>query len=358
MVAPFDIETLDLTGPALPVAEGLLLVGSGSVANVGLSDSGRLIYHTGDSAGRLATPVWVDRRGIENEIIPGWKMLSDGGVGIPSLSPQGDRIAIAMRTLFGVTGADIWIGSLDGLQSRITFGGQRTFVPSWTPDGQSVVYSEFGTGGSFSFWTKRADGSGSPQLLLENQEQIRKGFISRDGEWLLFRDLPAGLGTGRIRAYRIGSNEPALTLVDSDFSVGAPALSPDGRWLAYASDESGRWEVYVQPFPDINSGRWQVSTTGGTGPSWAHSMQELFYVNGDSELVTVDIDTNNSFSWGAAQSLFPVDDYRTAVDSATYDVDTDDQRFLMMRLGEINDSELIMVDNWFAELGVAPASVQ
>ena len=167
---------------------------------------------------------------------------------------------------------------------------------------------------------------------------------------MLYRDLPPGEGAGRIRGYRLNSNEPALTLIDSDSSIGHPALSTDGRWLAYASDESGQWEVYVHPFPDVSSGRWQVSTSGGSAPAWSHSMKELFYINGANELATVSIDTTSTFSWGAVQALFSVAAYRKAADSKMYEVDTDDQRFLLMRLGDVSNSELILVDNWFAEL--------
>lgn len=355
MAAPFDIEILDLAGPALPIADELLLVGAGNVGNVAVSETGRLIYRTGGASGEFATPVWVDRKGDSSDFISGWSMLANGGVGIPSLSPQGDRIVVAINE--GGIGSDIWIGHQNGQLSRITFGEQDAFVPTWTPDGLAVMYA-FARSGQYAFWTKRADGSGSPQLLLESEHMIRRGFISADGEWMLYRDLPGGAGAGRIRAFKIGANDDALTLVDADFDISAPALSPDGDWLAYSTNESGQWEVYVQPFPDVDSGRWQVSVNGGSGPAWAHSMQEMFYVNGSNELVVIDIKPGASFSWGAEQRLFSLDEYRTSRETTMYDVDSDDQRFLMMQYGERANTELILVDNWYADFDRSRMSVQ
>lgn len=362
MAAPFDLEMLDFTGPALPIAESLLLLGTGRGASVAVSDAGRLIYRTGNVTGRFATPVWVDRTGVVSEIIPDWQTTTGGGTGIPSLSPQGDRIAVASGNVNDGATPDIWIGQLDGLLSRITFGDLRAVAPSWAPDGKSVLYTGFLEGLYRTIWTKNADGSGFTQQLFESEYSIRKGFFSNDGEWIIYREVPEGAGSGRIRALKPNADYELVTLVDTNFDADAPALSPDGRWLAYNSDESGQWEIYVQPFPDVNSGRWQVTINGGAGPMWSHSGEELFYINDADELVAVNVDSGPVFRSGAEQVLFNAENFalpQTAGNGtleATYDVSADGQRFLMMRLGQAADSELIMVDNWFAELGINGAS--
>lgn len=352
LAAPFNSQTLELTGPVATIAEGLLLVGGAQSGNVAVSDRGRLIYRTGNLEGRRATPMWVDRTGNAIAIVPDWVMFSNRGLGIPSLSPAGDKIATAIENNSGT--ADIWISELSGLMSRITFGKESSWAPTWTPDGQSVVYTSTKAAGvGTNYWIKKADGSGLPQLILETEDIARRGFISNDGQWFIYQDTLASDVT-RILAARTDNYSEPIILMESDLGVSSPALSPDGRWLAYTSVESGEWEIYVQPFPEVDAGRWQISVEGGTGPLWAKSGKELFYVNGNQEMVAVVMDATDTPKWGAAESLFSVADYRTGAIANSYDIDTDDQRFVMMGWREVSDTELIMVDNWFAELNIAP----
>ena len=141
MAAPFDAETLEFSGSALPLAEGLLQVGIGAAGNIGVSDSGRLIYRTGDVAGTMTTPMWVDRSGAGQTIVKNWDMLAIGGNGIPTLSPDGSQIAVSIGELGSE--AEVWISKLDGIMSRITFGDRGAREPSWAPDGQSIVYGSW-----------------------------------------------------------------------------------------------------------------------------------------------------------------------------------------------------------------------
>jgi len=156
---------------------------------------------------------------------------------------------------------------------------------------------------------------------------------------------------GRIHAIRLGVDDEPAMLIDTEYDETSPALSPDGRWLAYESSESGQMEIYMRPFPDVNTGRWQISIEGGTEPVWANSGEELFYRNGDNQLVSVSINTEGGiFSWGNEQVLFTVDNYRSDYRYATYDVSPDDQRFLMMRIERSAEAELILVENWPEDL--------
>lgn len=355
MAAPFDTQTLELSGPALPLAEGLLQVGAGVAGNIGVSSSGRLIYRTGDVAGRLATPMWVDRSGVGESVIEGWDIETIGEYGIPALSPDGSQIAVSIGS-FAENKSEVWITKLDGIMSRITFGDRAALAPTWTPDGQSIIYNSWDAQDIYSYWKKRVDGSGIAEKILETEFSNSTGFLSDDGEWLIYRDDPKGIGSGRILGVKTSEGYEPKVLIETKFEVTSPALSPDGRWLAYASIESGQWEIYVQPFPALERGRWQVSRGGGTGPMWGNSGKELFYVNGNNEFAGVELDTTTAttFSWGVENVLFVADDYRTGSQAKFYDIDLDDQRFLMMGYREVSNTQLIMVDNWMGDLKTSP----
>ena len=180
----------------------------------------------------------------------------------------------------------VWVKQLPvGPFSRITFGDSAQFRPAWSADGRSLLYlTDRGTGGGLPYRT-RADGTGPPETLIKTPFNFVGVTTSHDGRWVLVRRAATEAGNGDIYGFKLGDSvlTPLLTTQAKEVS---PAISPDGRWLAYESDESSTSEVYVRPFPDVGSGRWQVSLNGGTAPRWAHSGRELFYVNGKQELVT------------------------------------------------------------------------
>ena len=146
------------------------------------------------------------------------------------------------------------------------------------------------------------------------------------------------------------------TLVASEYSEQGPALSPDGQWLAYSSDETGRNEVFVRPFPDVAGGKWQVSTEGGVRPLWAHSGGQLFFVNPQTrEMVVAEIETVSGFQWETSTLFTIPTGYKISVNGDFYDIDSDDRRFLMARAYRDDEegpgaAELILVQNWFEEL--------
>jgi serine/threonine-protein kinase len=170
----------------------------------------------------------------------------------------------------------------------------------------------------------------------------------RSGPWVLFRAENRG---SDLYAIRPGVDSAPTPLVVTDAGERMPALSPDGRWLAYVSDVSGRQEIYVRPFPHVTEATWQVSTTGGSEPRWAQSGRELFFRNEAGELVAVPVPPGATFEWGVPQSLFSMKAFRTADNGRMWDVAPGDQRFLMLRLiGGDTSSELIVVENFFEEL--------
>jgi serine/threonine-protein kinase len=266
-----------------------------------------------------------------------------------ALSPDGTRLAVSMT---GPGGLDVWIKQLDrGPLSRLTFPDGADHRVAWTPDGQSVTFITE-RGENRDLYVKRADGVGSAELVRDLPVPVNQGFWSYDGEWLIYR-VGRGEGLDIYAARRSGSDTAAIPLVaNPDINEHTPALSPDGRWLAYVSDESGRWELYVRPFPNVDDGRWQVSTSGGSEPVWAHSGRELFYKNAAGELIAAEIQTTTTFSVGQQRVLFATGAaYEAYAFHLRYDVAPDDQRFVMIRFRTAGDAgELIVVENFFEEL--------
>jgi Tol biopolymer transport system component len=173
---------------------------------------------------------------------------------------------------------------------------------------------------------------------------------SRDGRWLVFRTAPAGPGTTDLVGLQAGDTA-LVPLVVSPAGELYPALSPDGRWLAYASNESGAAEIYVRPFPQTATAKWQVSTAGGREPAWARSGRELFYLNGRSEMVVAEVQTGATFSVGRQRTLFPASEFARPGPVPSFSLSPDDKRFLMVREGEASQqSELIVAENWLEGL--------
>jgi Tol biopolymer transport system component len=322
------------------------------VAEYAVSASGTLIYHAAGEAGSDtggSEPVWVSRSGEATSIDPSWRVnVSVTGSGL-RISPDGRSVAV-MRNVDG--NDDIWIMRLpDGPLERLTSDELPESSPSWSPDGQVVTYERIGSG----LWQSRADGTGSPRLLLA-YDGAYQARTSPDGEWIVFRTLSGSSqgATEDILGFRPGVDTVAVPLVASpEFSEMSPTFSPDGRWLAYTSDRSGTREVYVSPFPDVESARVTVSRNGGFGPQWAHSGRELFYVDGEGRLVAAEVEADAEFRVLSIRTLFPV--RRAFFNNAAtdfYDVGPDDQRFLMIRLsgGPGGNTRHVLVLNFFAEI--------
>jgi serine/threonine-protein kinase len=330
MAAPFDLEKLELTGPSEALLQDVHLGVFGS-AHFAVSESGAMVYRTG-TIGTQFEPVWVERDGTAREIAAGWQVPGHiGSLGI-ALSPDGRRLALSLRGDFGT---DVWVRELPGgAPSRLTFDGPAA-RPSWTPDGRSVVYlANRGSNRIREVWQKVADGSSQEELVVSDQRQIDEVIYSHDGAWVVYR-----LGAGAQRdlyALQPGRDTIGQSLLTGDYEEKAPALSPDDRWLAYVSDESGREEVYVRPFPNVAETRWLVSTEGGTEPVWARSGEELF--------------SGATFSTGRQQVLFDASGYGADPNHVVYDISPDDRRFVMLREAGTNRGEVIWVENWFEEL--------
>jgi len=347
---PFDAERLEAVGFEAVVLEGVEHDGFRGGATYAFSSDGLLVYVTGGDTGLgisgQRTLVWVDREGREEPLDADARAYFT-----PRLSPDGRRLAT--RIIQG-GGWDIWIDDLArGTSSRLTFDPSLDWSPLWSPDGERVVFVSFRDGGSFL--QVAADGTGQvEEVLLTSSVGFLQSF-SPDGSNLIF-DQHADV---HVLSMEEGSTPHAL--LDSTFLENLATISPDGRWIAYQSNESGRLEVYVRPFPNTDDGKWQVSANGGTESHWGPDGRELFYREANRMMV-VSIETEPDFLVGVADELFSGTYATPSNQTLNYDVSPDGQRFLMMKATDeaqrrTEDAQLIVVENWFEELNrLAPPS--
>ena len=358
MAAPIDPGTAELSGPPVPVAEGLVVSPAVGTVNYAVSESGTLIYSVGSAGARagIAELVWVTRSGDAAPVDPSWQFdpppaaLAVGW----RLSPDGARVALTNMVDGNV---DIWIKQLpEGPLERLTFDNADERYPGWTPDGRFVTYVKDAEG-NYDAWQSRADGTGAPELLLDDERSLLQFRWSPDGEWMVFRagGILAPIGERDVVGFRSGEDSATIPLVaTAEFAEYDPALSPDGRWLAYTSNETGRADVYVRPFPDVESDKVRVSTDGGSGPLWAHSGTELFFVDAGRSLIAAGVETTSGFRVLERETLFALgSEYLLGAASDFYDIAPDDQQFLMARLASTaftGEGRLVLVVNFFEEL--------
>jgi Tol biopolymer transport system component len=208
--------------------------------------------------------------------------------------------------------------------------------------------------GNADLYAKPADGSAPETLLLDGDRSLQGGRWSRDGSWIVAREGGGGIspeeGNRDIIAFRPGVDTALMPVVATAADEVAPALSPDGRYLAYVSDESGRPEVYVRPFPDAGRAKWQVSVGGGIEPLWAHSGRELFY-RSSGALTVASLTAGPGFGIGERRELFRLDwAFPVRPAHRGYDIAPDDRRFVMIKRRAGETLEIVLIENWFEEL--------
>jgi serine/threonine-protein kinase len=337
---PFDEGRLEITGPPTVVEEGVGIDSYAGVAQFDVSGNGHLVYQSGGGVGDEQV-VRVNREGNVIPVDPNWKGDFDNIV----LSPDGTRLAV---TSTGSEGTHIWVKQLDaGPLVRLTFEGTSNQRPAWSPDGRSVTFIT-NRETSVSMWSVRADASARAERLLA-EDVVNEGFWSRDGSWIVFRKGRVGTRTRDIRAIRPAQDTASRLIVGAIFDEYAPALSPDSHWLAYVSNESGREEVYVRPFPDADRAKYQVSVNGGVEPRWANSGRELFYRTPRGEMVVRAVGGTETFEMEPPQILFDASNFAGDNYHAVYDLSPDDSHFVMIGSNESIREDVIFVFNWIEE---------
>ena len=348
---PFDLDRLATTGPEELLLQAIEVNERTGTMALSVSGDGTLVYRPGGAvSGALAegggTPVWVDRTGRATPI-----GVRRSGVQFPRLSPDDTRLAMAVTS---GQGQDIWVEDLDrGSSTRLTDDG-TALNPAWSPDGDRVFFTSASLS-SFGLHSRAADASDERQAFLTGDRGTGMAPFSwtPDGQALFFWE--GTLRGGDIWTVSPDGDRSPYLVGANDFTT--PDLSPDGQWLAYASDESGQLEISVHRYPD-QGGKVTVSSGGGREPRWSPAGRELFYrsLAGDRMMV-VAVTTDPTFSLSRPEVLFEFDNARIAGRARNYDVSSDGQRFVMIS-GMLDaeaesgpaDTTLILVENWFEEL--------
>ena len=339
MAAPFDLQRLAVTGAAVPVVDGILQSVTSGYAQYSISGTGSLVYVPGSVQSTERRMVWVDRKGVEQAVPAPARPYR-----YARISPDGQRAAVIIEA----PESQIWLYDLrrEAL-TQWTFEGNINVMGAWTPDGKRIAFMSNREGPGNTYW-QLADGGGGLERLSSSENNQVPTSWSPDGRELAFIKIRPDTGYD-IWVLRVSDHE-ARPFLQSRFNESAPQFSPDGHWLVYVSDESGRFEVYVQPYPGPG-GKWQVSTDGGTEPVWNRNGRELFYRQGD-KMMAVDVTTQSGFSAGKPKMLFEGAYQLTPVTFPNYDVSPDGQRFLMLKPSEQEQAptRIDVVLNWFEEL--------
>ncbi len=336
MAVPFDLAALEVTGDSVQLVQGVRQTPN-TVVDYAISDNGTLVY-VPSTGGLDRTLVWVDREGKEEPLA-----AEPNSYVSPRVSPDGSRLAI---TVSESGGADVWIYDLEReILTRLTFDPAADHFPVWTPDGQRVVFTSTRDGQARNLYWKAADGTGQAERLTTSPNQQTANSFSPDGKRLVFLESATGLQVLSMEGER--TSQP---LFQSPFNVNNGMISPDGHWIANVSNETGRRQVYVRPFPNVEEGKWQISSDGGQEPVWAPRGQELFYRNGGAMMV-VGIKTEPTFTGGSPVVLFS-GRYTSGLPVANYDISPDGQRFLMIKVAGTaqEQGQINVVLNWFEEL--------
>ena len=343
--APFDMELLELTGAGVPLIEDIGIASNSGAGQFSIANDGTLVYTTPFSVDQASNLVWVDREGATTPIIDEPLVYQR-----PRISPDEQRVAIG---IISGTDRDIWIIELQGeRRTRLTVDPADDLAPLWTRDGSRVTFSSDRDGVANTLYWTPADGSGAPELLAATQTNMGATSWSPEGETLLYYAVGAPYDL-----WTLNPGEEPKRFLSTPFTERGAVFSPDGQWVAYASNETGRSEIYVTPYPGPGA-KITISTEGGRSPLWPGDGRELFYRNED-QMMLVTISTDSGFRVGIPEILFEgsfvPEDPRSG--TTNYDVTPDGQRFLMLEpsfggtdTGPATPDQINIVLNWSEEL--------
>ena len=345
---PFDADAMKVTGEPVRLV-GDLRVGGLNVVDYGISDNGVLAYTTGGNWGNLEA-TWVSRDGTSQPVDSTWL----GAMMAPSSSADGTRLAVGLQPTSGQSG--IVIKQLDrGPALKLTSTAIFNNAPVWTPDGRSVTYQS-NRSGTFDLWTQRADGSAPAALEARTPRALSEVLWSPDGKSLLGRTALSADGEGDIMLSHPPQDPTMRPLIATPATEKNMTFSPDGKWMAYSSNESGQFEVYVVPFPDVHASRTLLSTSGGNEPRWSHRGGEIFYRDKAGNMIATEVRTSPAFSPVKSTVLFAAAQYDGHNAYRDFDVSPDDKRFLMFRpFARGAGTQLVVVENWLMTTRRNPA---
>jgi serine/threonine-protein kinase len=343
----FDLKRLELRGRPLMIWDGVRVGGFGAT-DLAISSAGDLMYTGGRIRNAIAELVWVDRTG---QAAPVDSTVEGGLIRDVALSPDGTAIAMEVLRPTGTSDVPrIYIKRLGGgptqlISSELT----RASEPVWLPTGQEVMYQSEGVG----LVRRRADASGAAELVIGNRMRIMDVAVGPVGSTLVMQG-ESEFSDRDLVDFRVGIDSIPRPLFSEANVETEPAFSPDGQWLAYSSSESGRPEVYLRPYPDVESMKVQLSTDGGRRPKWNRLGDELFYLDANGDMIAISLRPSGRRDVISRTRLFSASGYQSREGVSYYDVTPDGERFLMLDIG-INSvaagtEPLVIVQNFLAEL--------
>ena len=342
MAQGFNADKLEVTGEAFSVAEQVDRLGGGArFALFSVSQTGVLTYRTGLSDSAQLT--WFDREGK-----PLGTVGPPGGYNSPWLSPDEKRVAFNRQEPQG-GGPDIWLIDIArGNLTRFTFDPAGDQSPIWSHDGSRIVFGS-DREGVLNLYQKAASGAGNDEALLKSDHPKTANDWSADGKFILYQ---TGGQSTDIWVLPLSGDQKPFPFLQTEFNEGWSRFSADGRWIAYSSNESGSWQVYVQSFP-ASGGKWMISTDGGAQPQWRRDGKELFYISSDRKLMAVDVKGNGStFEASVPKALFDLRVQTPALPGPRnfYIAAADGKRFLVTSVSEDRlTTPTTVLMNWTAD---------
>ncbi len=337
----FDEHSWELLSEPIPIAENVPVQVSNGRAGFSVSDEGTLVFDQ-DASGSLSELYWVDRNGRVIEKIGEASEFKD-----IALSPDENSVAYALGNANDKT-RNIYIHDLNrGISSRLTFGGGLAYNPLWSGDSKKICYT-YGSIQSFTVWSKPADGSASAVALFDSTSS--RGLlndISKDGNVLAYVSVSPRIS---VVLHFLDDVDSSIAVADNEFWEYGIKISPNGRFVAYTSMESGRGEIYIRQV-DGSGGKWQVSKDAGEQPLWRADGKEFYYLAGGRKLMAVKVDIENNLVIGKAVELFEKDFLTGFLISSAYQPSSDGQKFLVnLQVGKNEERGFVVVQDWYKEL--------
>ncbi len=343
LAQPFDASSLEFTGDAFPIAEQVLYNPLFAKASYSASENGILAYQTGSSLG-ASNLIWFDRNGKQLS-----SLNKSSTFFSPRLSPDGRTLAIDMLDAGNV---DVWLVELTPriVWQRFTFDAAVDRTPVWSPDGKSIIFWS-SRKQHFDLYLRPSNGASSENIFFASDEDKQPSDWSLDGKFLLYHTMNNPKTKTDLWVLPFTGDKKPSEFLKTEFNEGFGVFSPDGKWIAYQSDESGTYQIYVRPFPGPG-GQRQISTAGGARPRWRRDGKEIFYIGSDNKLMAAEVKWSGmTFQVGTVRPLFEVRPAFFGPIVHPYDVTADGQKFLVNTLsGTEYSPPITLVINWPAEV--------